>query len=187
MWTEYALCVSSSAISSEATDAQAVAFRSKRKVLKLRENRPLSHYRRILENAVCVNLVESSALEPSSGVSSGVQATEASSPLVAAKPPPPVTKKVLPALPQVPERYRSVVLSLCVSDFPVVAAWHRESLFQRATRLLQGGVSRMWSHLLHCQARILAVSRSGCLQRFVCDLLLMNRFTSSSFFFSGSV
>jgi hypothetical protein len=63
LWTDFSLCVSSSAISQDATDAQAVAFRGKKKVLKLRENKPLSHYRRVLENCLYVNLVENSALD----------------------------------------------------------------------------------------------------------------------------
>jgi hypothetical protein len=55
--------VSSSSIRQDTSDSQAAAFRSKKKVLKLRENKPLSHYRRILENAMYVNLIENAALD----------------------------------------------------------------------------------------------------------------------------
>ncbi len=83
LWTDFSLCVSSSAISPEATDSQAVAFRGKKKVLKLRENKPLSHYRRILENALYVNLVENTALEqpPPEPPAAAVKARKALPPL----------------------------------------------------------------------------------------------------------
>lgn len=71
LWTDYALCVSSSAIHKDAVDPQAVAFREKKKVLKLRENKALASYRRILENALYVNLIELSALEGGAGGGGG--------------------------------------------------------------------------------------------------------------------
>ena len=103
LWTDYALCVSSSAIRPDATDAQAAAFRTKKKVLKLRENKPLSHYRRILENASYVNLIENAAL-----VITGEQAptpaavSAVARPAVSSSPP---VRKALPALPnEVPRK-----------------------------------------------------------------------------------
>lgn len=88
LWSDFAICVSSRAIDQEATDPQAVSFRSRRKVLKLRENKvslsththtrtltplplsqPLSHYRRILENASYVNLIDATSLDRSAAES----------------------------------------------------------------------------------------------------------------------
>jgi hypothetical protein len=123
LWSEFSLCVSSSAIHADATDGQAAAFRAKRKVLKLRETKPLSHYRRILENSVCVNLVENSAL----GQPGAHEAAAASSPVA-------VAKKALPAMPEM-----CVCLlfnnGFCVTN-PFLVLRLQRSLYPRGKKLL---------------------------------------------------